>query len=234
MEINNYLFDFFTIIGGLVSLVAILKGMVQSGPRIAEYLRVFFSRKSKYIYTKKRIYFIEGDFNKFSDGIKLKPPRSIYKNQPKSISVYYEQTRLILRVNYGDKDLYLPYKFDVGYEHDENHEYSWEKPSNDYILAYIDINDDSLYELFFIVIDKSLDFGFDIQLNIFQYHPPANRKDLIRKENWSLIGNMKTFVNTSQVRFEIEKNKIYIISHFRGYYHEWHYVDGGFVDKGDY
>ncbi|MEZ5448013.1 MAG: hypothetical protein R3E89_02970 [Thiolinea sp.] len=80
-------------------------------------------------------------------------------------------------------------------------------------MAYIDINDDSLYELF-CVIDKSLDFGFDIQLNIFQYHPPANlRKDLIRKENWSLIGNMKTFVNTSQVRFEIEKNKKYILFH---------------------
>ena len=234
MEIKELFLDFFTIVGGLTALYAVLRGAFQTIPLLIESVRVFFSKKSKYIKTKKKIYFVEGSLEKFSDGVSLKPPRSIYKNQPKSISVYFEQLRLVLRSLCENKDIYLPYKFDVGYEYDENKELSWEKPNNDYILAFIDINDDGLYELFFIVIDKSAEFGFEVQINVFQYHPPANKKDLPRAENWSLIGNMKASINTSEVIFSIEKNKIHITSHFRGWYHEWHYVDGGFIDKGDH
>ena len=110
-----------------------------------------------------------------------------------------------------------------------------ERNKNHYILALNDINNDGLNEILFIVINEDVEneHGFELQINVFQYHPPENKSDIGRKENWSLIGNLKAFGHAVSPKIEIGKGFIHVKVHFRGFYHEWHYIDGEFIDKGD-
>lgn len=221
-----------TLLGGLVALTSIFLFVWKIIKQLELYIRFLKLKKSKYIESNENIVLIEGSLNKFSDGISLKYIKSSYKNSPQYIQVCYQQNQLKLKAFFSDKEsIYLPHKLDVGYESDG--EVYWEKNENEYILALADITDDGSYEVLFIVVDKQPDIGFQLQINIFQFHPPANRNDRMRKENWSLIGNLiANGINVPPI-IEIEKRLVRVKLNYHGCSNEWHYVRGKFIDKGD-
>ena len=220
-----------TLLGGIVAIGSIGLFLWRVVEKSVLFIRFLKLKKSKYIESYKKIIFIEGSFNKFADGVSLKCIKSSYKNSPQHIKVYYQQNQLILQACFSKKEcVKLPYKFKVGNESDG--EMVWEKNENDYILAQTDINNDGIYEVLFIVIDKHPDFGFDLQINIFQFHPPANKKDRRRDENWSHIGNLTAHGINVSPKIEIEKEFIRVKLSYHGCNNEWHYLKGEFIDKG--
>lgn len=178
-----------------------------------------------YIKSNKKLNAIEGSFKEFSEGVELQlRPQSI-KHTPCKLQVYFNQTSLDIRATFDNDLTSKPYyKFDIGYEHED--EFSFEKASNKYFLAQYDIDEDGLDEYIFGVID-----GRDIEINVIKFFPPLRDKDLNRRANWSVVERLRAdFILPDPPVVEIIDNTIVIQRGHRGFYYKWLFTEQEIAD----
>lgn len=234
IEMEDKILFYGTVLGGVAAFGYFLEKSFGWIAKLKLFLIFFHNKKSTYLKSTVRLKSVEGDFDTFSDGVKLKYLKLKYPNNPSLIQVYFSQISLRLVANYGDDArIYLPYEFDRSFYH--TGEGALEKRTNKYVLSIVDINEDKTLEVLFAVIDQDLEneLRFKIQINVFQYHPPANKNDILRDQNWTLIGNLRATGHGVEPVLEISSRSIRVITHFQGFCHEWHYVKGEFIDKGE-
>ncbi len=151
---------------------------------------------------------------------------------PSKLQIFYEQVSLVLVAEFvNGSRVRLPYRFDLGYETDG--EMSWEKKTNQYVLAQQDLTGDGVDEILFAVLveDQGL---HQAQVNVFQYFPPARSEDAGRGENWKLIGNLQALGIAGEPRINLTEGTVTIPRNHRGFYYEISWVKGRFIDTGNY
>lgn len=172
------------------------------------------------------------DYKQASDGTTYKPsfPESIIS--PNIIQVFFNQVSLDLKAEYQNgQRVQLPYKFDLGYDRTDL-EIVTEKQSNKYFIGQYDFDSDRIDEIIFAVQDNTeADNG--ISVSIIKYFPPSSESNINRKENWELIGCFSAGL-LSPCEGVIKDKSIRFDRGVRGFYYEWTYVKGKFIDTGDY
>jgi len=190
--------------------------------RLAELL----AKKQNYnfINTSKKVNAIEGGFNEFSAGAELELWPQKVKHTPNKIEVYFNQTSLDLRATFENNTTSKPYyKFDIGYNSDE--EYALEKVTNQYFLIQYDIDNDGLDEYLFGVID-----GKDVEINVLKYFPPLRENDLNRRANWSVIERVRADFIVKPIVVELNGNTLKIERGHRGFYYKWLFTENEVAD----
>jgi hypothetical protein len=173
----------------------------------------------------------EFSFKEASTGYDFKtdfPNNELY---PKKIQIFYNQTALDIKAIYTNNiRVRLPYSFDVGYESDG--EMRWEKVSNKYVLGQYDFDKDGVDEIVFAVQDTK-DLENRIGISVIKYFTPRKSNNVNRIENWELLGEFSTGL-LSPCEGTINDKSIRFDRGLRGFYYEWTFVKGKFVDTGDY
>lgn len=151
---------------------------------------------------------------------------------PEKIVVFFEQLRFVFKAVFEDNvRAQLPVNFDIGLDTSDS-EIRDPKRTNEYFIGQHDFDDDNIDEII-IALKDEVQSDNAIQVNIFKYYPPAKKEFVNRRENWELIGNFtgglmfpcEAKVNGKSVRMD---------RNYRGFYYEWTFVKGKFVDTGDY
>ncbi len=172
------------------------------------------------------------DFEKAESGTIYKPtfPSSVIA--PEIINVFYNQVALDIKAEYQNKQrVQLPYKFELGYDKSDP-EISTEKKTNKYFIGQYDFDSDNIDEIIFAVQDNAeADNG--ISVSIIKYYPPSSENNINRKENWELIGSFSAGL-LSPCEGVIKDKSIRFDRGLRGFYYEWTFVKGKFIDTGDY
>jgi len=171
-------------------------------------------------------------FKEASDGYDYFPNFPNNKLCPEKIQIFYNQLALDLKAVYSDKTrVRVPYSFDIGYETDG--EMQWERNTNKYLLGQYDFDKDGIDEIVFAVQDnKGSDNGLGIC--IIKYFQPSSRQSISRTQNWEMIGSFSGKMILGEPIGYILNQSIKIPRNLRGFYYEWTYVKGKFIDTGDY
>ncbi len=96
-----------------------------------------------------------------------------------------------------------------------------------YILQFgqHDFNSDGFDE---IVVAYGLR-GESLKCQIFKYHEPANEVDVLREENWNLVGEFETLYHDPRYISIVEDSKIFFPIGSQGYSVGYVFVEGKFV-----
>lgn len=172
------------------------------------------------------------DYEHASNGTTYNPtfPTSIIS--PNKIQVFFNQLSLDLNAEYQNgQRVQLPYKFELGYDKADP-EISMEKESNKYFIGQYDFDEDGIDEIIFAVQDNDqADNG--ISISVIKYFPPSNESYINRKENWELLGFFSAGL-LSPCEGVIKDKSIRFDRGLRGFYYEWTFVKGKFIDTGGY
>jgi hypothetical protein len=184
-----------------------------------------------FLEAKSRLNAIEGCFDSFSKGVRLKLRRQHFPNYPTEAFVFFEQTDMQLLVEFpkGEK-LYLRKGIEVGYE--QGQEVPLPKMSNKYFLAQYDIDGDGIDELLFGVIDVE-EFQCTVQVSVLKYHPPLFYSDVVRGGNWKIAKGVIAYGVHSETKIKLEPGSISIARNFKGLVYKWSFIDGKTVYIGD-
>lgn len=154
------------------------------------------------------------------------------KLYPNAIKIEGGQTNLNISALFSsggparlDQDLV---SFDVGYND------GLEKDTNRYCIGQFDFDKDGVLELLVAVIDPNYEDMTGVSVNILSYHPPSRTADLLRIQNWQLIGNLTVPNVLGDATINVKDRSVTIPRNLRGFYHEITWVKGRFVDTGDY
>lgn len=170
------------------------------------------------------------NYKEASNGASYMPlfPNSIIA--PYKIEIFFNQVSLDIKAEYKNKQrVQLPYEFEYGYDKSDP-ELILEKTTNKYFMGQYDFDKDKIDEIIFAVQDKSADA---LSVNIIKYHPPMNDKSISKKENWELIGVLSASM-LNPIEGVIKDSSIRFDRGLRGFYYEWTFVKGKFVDTGNY
>jgi hypothetical protein len=164
-------------------------------------------------------------------GVQLNLVSQGFNQYPVKLSVFFDQIdfRFIAEFNNG-KSIELKKRFNIGYELDE---VSLPLKSNHYVVAQFDIDGDGIDEFILGVIVENSGLK-DVQLTIYKFHPPLFEEDLSRAKNLACLGTVEAIGIVGTVNIELKKGAITIPRHHRGFYYKWAFVDGRFIDAGDY
>ena len=178
----------------------------------------------KYLSGPRPMNAIEGDFAKFSNGVRFELQSQKVPNCPTYARVFFEQTRLRLVVYFPDGEkVDLNPNFHIG--NDCYSEVALPKESNHYVLAQVDLNADGLDEIVFGVIE-SLDFESRVHVLVFEYHPPYLKKDVGRFENWRTFAAANAGGVHGHPVVRLESGAISIPRNFRSMEYKWVFING--------
>lgn len=175
---------------------------------------------------------IELSYDKAEKGTDYLPdfPSSIVS--PKKIVVFFEQLGFVFKAVFEDNvQVPLPVNFEIGFDTNDP-EIPYAKRTNKYFIGQYDFDDDNIDEII-IAVKHEVESDNAIQVNVFKYFPPAKKEFAKRAENWELIGN---FIGGLMFPCEAKVNgkSVRMDRNHRGFYYEWTFVKGKFVDTGDY
>lgn len=183
----------------------------------------FGRRNFKFLASPKVINAIEGSFTEFERGKLLSLKKQKFPNYPLVAKVFFEQTQLRLVVEFSASVMVdLNPSFRIG-NHDDD-EVCLPKQTNRYFLAQFDVTGNGIDEIIFGVIDTS-NGRADIEVLIFEYHPPYLSSDVWRQENWRTFEGLRANAIDGEPKVILEKQVISIPRNFRNFEYKWIYAE---------
>lgn len=180
-------------------------------------------RNFTFLASPKVINAIEGSFTDFENGKSLSLKKQKVPNYPLIAKVFLEQTQLRLVVEFGTSvRVDLNPSFHIGnYIGDD---VRLPKQTNCYFLAQFDVTGNGIDEIIFGVVDSS-DGRADIEVLIFEYHPPYLPSDVGRQENWRRHEGLRATAIDGEPRVVLEEQAISIPRNFRNFAYKWVYAE---------
>jgi hypothetical protein len=167
-----------------------------------------------------------------ASGVELNLVGSEQYISPNRIFTYFNQIATDVAVEFDSGFVKLPYDFEIGYQGSEPRS---AQSTNKYIIAAYDFTGDGIEELVFgVAAEQETSSFYNLQVNIFQYYPPALEAHALREENWELVTNyVFEGIRFRNITILAEDRSLTIPLGIRGFFRQITWANRFFLDTSN-